>query len=130
MFKDFINWIQYKILLQNSPKNIVFQERQIWWCSIGVNVGVETDGKNQKFNRPVLILKKFNHSQFWAIPLTSQVKVENDLYYKINLKGKVSYLCLSQMRVMDSKRLNNLIFQMDKSIFIGVKTKIVEILQK
>lgn len=130
MFKDFINWIQYKILLQNSPKNTVFQERQIWWCSIGVNVGVETDGKNQKFNRPVLILKKFNHSQFWAIPLTSQVKVENDLYYKINLKGKVSYLCLSQMRVMDSKRLNNLIFQMDESIFVGVKTKIVEILQK
>jgi mRNA interferase MazF len=130
MLKDFIHWIQYKILLQDSPKNIVFKEKQIWWCSLGVNIGVETDGKNDKFNRPVLVFKKFNHSQFWGIPLTSQIKEENSLYYKINLKGKVNYLCLSQMRVMDSKRLNNLISEMDKSIFIRVKAKIIEIIQK
>ena len=130
MLKDFIHWIQYKILLQDSPKNIVFKEKQIWWCSLGVNIGVETDGKNDKFNRPVLVFKKFNHSQFWGIPLTSQIKEENSLYYKINLKGKVNYLCLSQMRVMDSNRLNNLISEMDKSIFIRVKAKIIEIIQK
>lgn len=130
MLKDFINWIQYKILLHGSPKNVVFKEKQIWWCSLGINIGVEQDGKNQKFNRPVLIIKKFNHKQFWGIPLTSQIKNESELYFQINLKGKISYLCLSQMRVMDSKRLNNLISQMDESIFVQVKNKIVEILQK
>ena len=76
------------------------------------------------------LFKKFNHHQFWGIPLTSQVKEENDLYFKINVKNKVSYLCLSQMRVMDSKRLNNPISEMDKTIFSKVKSKIVEILQK
>ena len=130
MFKDFINWIQYKTLLHSSPKNIVFKEKQVWWCILGVNIGVETDGKNQKFNRPVLVVKKFNHSQFWGIPLTSQIKAENDLYFKIKVKGKDSYLCLSQMRVLDSKRLNNLILQMDESNFGQVKDRIIKIFQK
>ncbi|MEI6728373.1 MAG: type II toxin-antitoxin system PemK/MazF family toxin [bacterium] len=130
MLKDFINWIQYKILIHGSTKNIVFKEKQVWWCSLGVNVGVEIDGKNTKFNMPVLIFKKFNHHQFWGIPLTSQIKQENDLYFKIQVKGKTSYVCLSQMRIFDSKRLNNLIFQMDKNIFDKIKDKIVQIIQK
>jgi mRNA interferase MazF len=130
MFKDFINWIQRKMFLHTQNRVIPFAEREIWWCDIGVNLGYEIDGKNQTFNRPVLIIRKFNHNQFWGIPLTSKIKKESELYFQINLKGKISYLCLSQMRVMDSKRLNNLISQMDESIFIQVKNKIVEIIQK
>jgi hypothetical protein len=36
-------------------------EREIWWCSMGVNIGDEEDGKNELFERPVLILRKFNN---------------------------------------------------------------------
>jgi mRNA-degrading endonuclease toxin of MazEF toxin-antitoxin module len=42
MFKDFINWIQYKIYLNARPKYPKFKEGEIWWCSIGVNIGSET----------------------------------------------------------------------------------------
>src|SRR3977135_3027575 len=35
-----------------------FQEREIWWRSVGVNVGHEMDGKNQFYNLPVLIVRK------------------------------------------------------------------------
>jgi ABC-type oligopeptide transport system substrate-binding subunit len=74
MLKDFINWIQYKIYLNTRKKFPKFKEGEIWWCSFGINVGIETDGKNDKFNRPVLVFKKFNSQQFLAIPLTSKEK--------------------------------------------------------
>ncbi len=32
------------------------------WCSIGINVGDEEDGKNELYERPVLVIKKFNAS--------------------------------------------------------------------
>lgn len=107
MLKDFINWIQYKIIIHNKPQLVSFKEREIWWCSIGINVGTEQDGKNQKFNRPVLIVKKFNNRQFWGIPLTTKQPKNNYFYYELKIKGKISYANLTQLRVLDVNRLNN-----------------------
>ncbi len=89
--KDFVNWIQYKIFLNTKQKYPKFKEGEIWWTSFGVNVGIETDGKNDKFNRPVLVVKKFNGKQFWAVPITSKFKDESIFYYKIRLKTKDSF---------------------------------------
>ena len=36
-FKDFVNWIQYKIVLNSQLRSINFKEREIWWCSMGIN---------------------------------------------------------------------------------------------
>jgi hypothetical protein len=33
--------------------NSYAHERDVWWCSLGVNVGVEADGKHGNFERPV-----------------------------------------------------------------------------
>lgn len=38
-------------------RSLYFKERQIWWASIGQNIGVEANGKNKKYERPVIILK-------------------------------------------------------------------------
>ncbi len=68
MIKDFENWNKLKQKLE-SRKNIpTFKEREIWWCSIGVNIGCEEDGKNQLFNRPILIIRKFNNNMFLGAP--------------------------------------------------------------
>ena len=107
MLKDFISWIQYKIVLHSKPQLVSFKEREIWWCSIGVNVGTEQDGKNEKFNRPILIIKKFNNRQFWGIPLTTKEPKNKYFYYELNIKGKTSYANLTQLRVLDVNRLNN-----------------------
>ncbi len=107
MLKDFINWIQYKIFLHEKGSLPPFKEREIWWCSIGVNVGTEQDGKNDKFNRLVLIIKKFNHRQFWGIPLTTKEPKNKYFYFELKIKNKISYLNLTQMRVFDAQRLNN-----------------------
>ena len=54
--KDFDGWIvkkkEYHYRDSLPPK---FKERDIWWVSIGVNIGYEEDGKHEKYLRPVLI---------------------------------------------------------------------------
>ena len=70
MQKDFPGWHRHKEQLHAQHHTPTFQEREIWWCSVGVNVGHEMDGKNQFYNRPVLIVRKFNPHIFFGVPLT------------------------------------------------------------
>ena len=72
MDKDFDTWNKEKKYLQTVDSDrFLFEERDIWWCSIGVNLGSEEDGKNKFFERPVLIAKKFNSRMAWVVPITS-----------------------------------------------------------
>ena len=60
---DFINeiknWLELKIKLWTKKNQVVFRQGDIWWCSLGFNIGEEIFGKGKKFTRPVLIFKKF-----------------------------------------------------------------------
>ena len=42
MLKNFDEWNGQKKKVHNRDEQIIFHEREIWWCSLGVNVGVET----------------------------------------------------------------------------------------
>ena len=59
MQKDFPGWHRHKEQLHAQHQTPTFQEREMWWCSVGVNIGHEMDGKNQFYNRPMLIVHKF-----------------------------------------------------------------------
>jgi hypothetical protein len=60
--KQFEDWSKEKQNIEIfAPKTLPFREKEIWWCSIGINIGDEQDGKNELFERPVLILRKFNN---------------------------------------------------------------------
>ena len=105
--KDFIGWSKVKKNI-NSIESVhipTIKEREIWWCSIGVNVGDEEDGKNHLYHRPILIVKKFNARIFWGLPLTSQIKKEQN-YFLIEFKGKQQNVMLSHLRLYDVKRLH------------------------
>ncbi|MFA7169790.1 MAG: hypothetical protein WC178_02965 [Candidatus Paceibacterota bacterium] len=58
--KDYKNWHNLKLKIENNgtKKKKKFREREIWWCSLGENIGFEQDGKNEKFERPILVLRK------------------------------------------------------------------------
>ncbi len=72
------DWSLLKIKIHFSSLNKkYFLEREIWWAGIGSNVGHEEDGKNKGFERPVLILKKFNKYLVLIIPLSSKIKTDN-----------------------------------------------------
>ena len=76
MKKDFQKWHTKKTEIERSNDiRIFFHEREVWWCTIGSNVGFEQDGKGEKFARPVLIFKKFNKEIFWALPLSTKIKI-------------------------------------------------------
>jgi len=103
MEKDFDKWnIKKKIIDQREITVDRFvNEREIWWCSLGLNVGYEQDGKNEEFERPVLVIKKFNKEVVWIVPLTSVVK-NDKFHYK--LKSNKSFVILSQIKLISTKR--------------------------
>lgn len=48
--QDFIRWTKLKTCLHFSNKQSpYFSEREIWCASMGLNIGVEEDGKNDLF---------------------------------------------------------------------------------
>jgi mRNA interferase MazF len=106
MNKDFDDWNSVKKKLDTSHTAPTFQKREIWWCSIGLNIGHEENGKNKDYSRPVLIVRKFNDHIFWGIPLTTQIK-EKHYYHKIHFKEKEQCVMLSQIRLLESRRLND-----------------------
>jgi hypothetical protein len=58
--KDFDGWNNEKQRINKTDKKRFFKEREIWWCALGINIGVEIDGKNGAYERPVLIFKYRN----------------------------------------------------------------------
>ena len=87
MPKDFDKWNTQKKKVHGRAEQILFHEREIWWCSLGINIGVETDGKNDNFERPILVLKKFNKDMVWVVPITSR-KGPVKYYYPIKYGNK------------------------------------------
>ena len=104
--KDFAVWSSKKqeINRRQVPRSFFFYEREIWWCSLGVNIGVEYDGKNENFERPVLIFHKFYGEMAWVFPMTSKEKSDPH-NIRIEHDNRVSWICLSQIRTISTKRL-------------------------
>lgn len=101
-----IEWTKLKIRLHISESNIYFREGEIWWASLGANIGYEQDGKHDNFERPILVIKKFNQYILWAVPLTSQIKDDNPYYVKYKFGGKIYSVIISQLRLISVKRLH------------------------
>jgi mRNA interferase MazF len=120
MIKDFKQWHLLKTHLNERYDAPTFQSRDIWWCSIGVNIGHEMDGKNDFFNRPVLVLRKFNQHIFLGIPLTTKVK-ENPYYIKITVHGREQCAMISQLRTYESKRLTRRLARLDDGDFNKIR---------
>ncbi len=81
MYKDFDNWNEKKKAIEGRFSNIIFRERDIWWCSVGINVGNESCGKGKDFQRPVIILKKLNQNSFIGLCLMQiDCNVESIIY--------------------------------------------------
>jgi len=125
--KDYNSWNTSKQRLNNKNGDVFFYEREIWWCSIGVNIGHESDGKHSYFERPVLILKIVGKELFWGIPLTSSIKI-NRFHAQIWVNDNLSSAMITQMRIFSSKRLLRKMGSIDKHDYLVVKTSILNIL--
>lgn len=119
MKRDYPKWHELKSELNDRDGLPTFQQQQVWWCNIGANIGHEEDGKNELFSRPVLVVKKYNRQLFLGVPLSTQVK-ENPYYYKINFRNKEQCALLSQIKVLDCKRLATLMGKLSDNEFTEV----------
>ncbi len=126
--KDFLNWHKSKAEIDETRMRPFFHSREIWWCSIGLNVGFEQDGKGKNFNLPVLIIKVFSREVFVCVPLTTKLK--NGIYYhSLDLgDGILQSVILSQIRLLDSKRLQEKITTIDKKQFDEIKKAVIRLL--
>ena len=128
MEKDFIKWHKAKRDIHKRNERPFYHEREIWWCSVGENVGFEMDGKGVDFARPVLIIKGFSKEVFLCVPVTTKPKT-GKYYVDINFgDGKSRKAILSQIRLVDSKRLQEKIVTLDEPHFREIKQAVIRII--
>ena len=48
MNKDFDSWNEAKKGLDSYDVFLPIKEGEVWWCSIGMNIGIEMCGKGQE----------------------------------------------------------------------------------
>lgn len=126
--KDYSTWHLEKTDVQSNKVRPFFHEREVWFCTMGANIGFEQDGRGEKFLRPVVIIKKFNNEVLWAVPLTTKGKM-GKYYFTFNLDAvTISTAILSQLRLVDSKRLQYKIGNIAESDFKELKTKLRQLL--
>ncbi len=125
--KDYNLWHKTKTRLHNESKRVFFHEREIWFCFLGSNVGFEQDGKGEEFLRPVVVLKKFNNQVFWGVPLTSVIK-DSKYYFSFEFNSRKNSAILSQLRLIDAKRLKYKIGVLTESKFLKLTKKLKDLI--
>ena len=121
MQKEFDKWNDRKKEIHNEPVAPYYNEREIWWCSLGINVGFEQDGTSKNFDRPILIIKGFNKNTFLGVALTGKKKEGKYYVYLGKVEDRDATAVLSQIRLIDSKRLIRKIETLDEKVFKKVK---------
>ncbi|HVZ76330.1 MAG TPA: type II toxin-antitoxin system PemK/MazF family toxin [Candidatus Paceibacterota bacterium] len=128
MEKDFDRWNEEKKAINGRSDVPFYHEREVWWCSLGVNVGFEQDGTGKEYRRPVLVLKSLGRQTFLAVPLTTSPH-EHPLRPSIGLiSGKPARALLSQIRVIDTKRLVRKIGFLEQETFDQIRKSAKEML--
>lgn len=118
--KHFGEWIELKEKLHFGNSAPKVSDGDIWWCGFGENVGIEINGKNSRFSRPVVVMKKLSRYGFMGVPLTSQEKT-GTWYAEFEFLGKKEFAAVCQARVMSVSRLYTKIGQIPKSDLDTIK---------
>lgn len=120
MQKDFDGWNKIKKQTHAEHPRL-YTVREIWWCRLGVNVGTEQDGRGEKFLRPALILRGFGSDACLIAPLTTSTR-EHALRVSVGeVEGIQARANLSQLRVIDTRRLVEKVGFLEKEIFTNVR---------
>jgi mRNA interferase MazF len=130
MKKDFQKWHAEKEKVNAVFRPPLFQEREVWFSSLGANVGFEQDGQGERFLRPIVVVRKFNQDIFWAIPLTRTEK-RTAHYFPFSFdEHETSVAILSQIRLFDARRLVYRIGFMSEKDFYGMMQKFEALLPR
>ncbi|NCS98937.1 type II toxin-antitoxin system PemK/MazF family toxin [Candidatus Parcubacteria bacterium] len=124
MLKDFDEWNKVKKNVNAYNNRRYYKAREIWWCKLGINIGFEQDGTGKEFDRPVLVIKRFNKDISIVAPLTTSNK-NNKYYISIGkIGGKNAKVIISQIKLIDTKRFYKREAILDKETFNLIKKTI------
>ena len=121
MEKRFEEWINLKGKLHgknNDPPRV--KKGDIWWTSIGENIGFEINGKSQLFTRPVIILKKMMYGLYFVIPTTTKIK-NRPWLVPFRHRSLDMVACIHHARPIDYRRLSSCIGEINESDFARIK---------
>ena len=125
MKKDFDKWNEVKKEIHENEVSKFYHAREIWWCSLGENIGFEQDGNGEEYQRPILILKGLSKNTCLIIPMTTSSKKHPMRVSAGIIEGKEVSVIISQIRVVDTKRFINKIGFLDRNVFDAIR-KIVK----
>ncbi|MDP3953571.1 MAG: type II toxin-antitoxin system PemK/MazF family toxin [bacterium] len=126
--KDYTKWHKVKSDIHNKKKRPYFHEREIWFCSLGSNVGFEQDGRGDLYLRPVVVIRKFNNEVCLVVPMTKNVK-KSIHYFNFSYEdGVTSTAILSQVKLIDTKRLVYKSGNISKKDFSTLKKKLRQLI--
>ena len=128
MQKDFDGWNEEKKTTHARKDMLLYRERDVRWCRLGINVGFEQDGTGMSHSRPVIIFKAFSRYVCLIIPLTTSTK-QNPYHVSVGIIGnRPAFAIISQLRLVDTKRLDQKITILDKNIFEDIRKAVKAIL--
>ncbi|MDP3764677.1 MAG: type II toxin-antitoxin system PemK/MazF family toxin [bacterium] len=128
MEKDFDKWNIKKKSVHYHGASLYCHPREVWWCSLGVNVGFEQDGTGENFDRPVVVIRGFNEYIFFGVALIGKNK-KGKYYFPVGkIEEREASAVLSQVRIIDTKRLIRKITTLDEELFIKLNNSLKEIL--
>ncbi|KKR31871.1 MAG: hypothetical protein UT65_C0015G0033 [Parcubacteria group bacterium GW2011_GWF2_39_8b] len=121
MKKDFDDWNKKKKKIHKNDNAPFCHERELWWGALGVNIGSEQDGSGKEDSRPILVLKGLSVQTCVVIPLTTSTSIHT-LRPSIGIvEDEEAHALMSQIRVIDTKRLIRKIGYLDKKIFQQIR---------
>jgi len=123
--KNFDGWNVLKQNLEGRDP-VLFEQGDIRWCHLGVNIGHEQDGGGKTFARPVFVYKKINHATCIIIPLTTRKPRSNE--FAIQIHKKVAVFIIHQIRLIDARRLNMKIGKLDDISYTNIQKAVYKIL--
>ncbi|KKU58619.1 MAG: hypothetical protein UX81_C0020G0003 [Parcubacteria group bacterium GW2011_GWA2_47_12] len=120
MQKDFDAWNEVK-KRTDAEEPRLYTVREIWWCRFGVNIGTEQNGRGEWFVRPCVILRGFGPEACLVVPLTTSIRI-HPLRVSVGMvDGRAARANLSQLRIVDTRRLEKKIGFLEKKIFIDIR---------
>ena len=124
--EEFLKWSEVKISLHNEKsKKLHVRSGEVWWASLGKNIGSEMDGKGQLFERPVVILRWASATTLLALPVTSKIK--HDFWDRVMFKNKDGFdrdAVITQLRLISVNRLHRKIEKIPHDVLIRIKKAI------
>jgi mRNA interferase MazF len=121
-------WNEVKKTLNAQEPPPLFHQGEVWWCSVGLNIGVESYGKGPYFRRPVLIMRKLSRKAFIGIPITTKPK-QGTWFSPISIHEQPRVALLYQIRLFSANRLQHRFAALDTKDFRHIQQKLKRLLE-